>query len=507
VNGDDMTASVPWAELAETHSAIVVFAGDRAYKLKKPATFDFLDFSTRELREAAVHREVELNRRIAPDVYLGVADVLDVDGSVCDHLVVMRRLPSDRRLSTLITTGTVVEDDLRALARIISVFHASAPRTAATAAQGSPERIAAKLALDLGELSHFGGSIFDPAALEEASARATTYVRGRARLFETRVAEGWVCDGHGDLLADDVFCLADGPRVLDCIDFSDELRYGDVLADVAFLAMDLERLGAPGLARWFIRLYEEFSGEHHPASLVDYYIAFRALIRAKVAALRVEQGDDRARDTANQLLDLALTHLRGGRVALVLVGGAPGTGKTTVADALGARCEWAVERSDVVRKELAGLDPRASAPAEVGQGLYSPETTSRTYEELLTRARVALELGQSIVLDASWSDGEFRRDAARLAAATSSDLIELRCDVDPSIADARIERRRAEGRDASDADSGVAAVLRSVADPWPEAMTIDTSGTPAATFEQAWSATRAVPFRGAPPRGTDPVPG
>ncbi len=140
-----MTSAGPGAELAETHSAIVVFVGDRAYKLKKPVTFDFLDFSTRELREQAAHREVELNRRIAPDVYLGVADVLGVDGAVCDHLVVMRRLPADRRLSTLATAGTVTDADLRALARVIAVFHAGARRDAATAAAGSPEVIAAKL--------------------------------------------------------------------------------------------------------------------------------------------------------------------------------------------------------------------------------------------------------------------------------------------------------------------------------------------------------------------------
>ena len=117
--------------------------------------------------------------------------------------------------------------------------------------------------------------------------------RAGRRLFEQRVADGWVCDGHGDLLADDIFCLADGPRVLDCLDFSDELRYGDVLADVAFLAMDLEHRGAPELAARFLELYDEFSGERHPASLVDYYVAFRALIRAKVSALRAQQGDDR----------------------------------------------------------------------------------------------------------------------------------------------------------------------------------------------------------------------
>jgi aminoglycoside phosphotransferase family enzyme/predicted kinase len=498
-----MTPVVPWADLAETHSAIVVFAGDRAYKLKKPVTFDFLDFSTRELRETAVHREVELNRRIAPDVYLGVADLLDVDGSVCDHLVVMRRLPSDRRLSALVTTGAVAEDDLRALARVVAVFHARAPRTAATAAAGAPERIAGKLARDLDELRRFRGSIFEAATLDEISTRATRYVRGRAPLFDTRVAQGWVCDGHGDLLADDVFCLPDGPRVLDCIDFSDDLRYGDVLADVAFLAMDLERLGADQLARWFVWRYDEFSGAHHPSSLVDYYVAFRALIRAKVSALRVEQGDERARQTAEQLLDLALDHLRRGRVAMVLVGGAPGTGKTTIAEALGIRGEWAVVRSDVVRKELAGLDPRMPAPARIGEDLYSPEMTRRTYEQLLTRARVALELGQTVVLDASWTDAGFRKEAARVAAATSSDLVELRCEVDPAVADARVERRHAEARDASDADRNVAAALRAAADLWPTATVIDTSGSRASTVEHAWAATRACALR---PEDVRPTP-
>jgi aminoglycoside phosphotransferase family enzyme len=161
-----VTVAAPWAELAETHSAIVVFAGDRAYKLKKPVAFDFLDFSTRELREQAVHREVELNRRIAPDVYLGVADVLGVDGEVCDHLVVMRRLPADRRLSALVKSGTVTDDDLRALARVVAVFHAGARRDDATAAAGAPESISSKLARDLGELQRFARSVFAAETLD-----------------------------------------------------------------------------------------------------------------------------------------------------------------------------------------------------------------------------------------------------------------------------------------------------------------------------------------------------
>ena len=167
-----VTTSAPWAALAETHSAIVVFTGDRAYKLKKPVKFDFLDFSTRERREEAAHREVALNRRLAPDVYLGVADVLDVDGAPCDHLVVMRRMPADRRLSALVAAGAATDDDLRELARLLVRFHAAAARTPATAAAGSPGVIAAKLAGDVAELQPFRGGILAADTLDEVGARA-----------------------------------------------------------------------------------------------------------------------------------------------------------------------------------------------------------------------------------------------------------------------------------------------------------------------------------------------
>jgi aminoglycoside phosphotransferase family enzyme/predicted kinase len=487
-----VTSHTGWADLAETHSAIVMFVGDRAYKCKKPVKFDFLDFSTRERREQAVRREVELNRRLAPDVYLGVADVLDVDGSVCDHLVVMRRLPTDRRLAALVEAGTVTADEIRAIARTIASFHAGAFRSDLVDAAATPSRVVAKLEADLQELAAFAGVIVDDEALDEVTRRARRFVRGREPLFDRRVADGWARDGHGDLLADDIFCLADGPRVLDCLDFSDELRYGDVLADVAFLAMDLERLGAPDLATMFVRLYDEFSGESHPSSLVDYYVACRALVRAKVSALRVGQGDESARPTATALLELARAHLRSGRIALVLVGGAPGTGKSTLAEGLGRRNGWAVLRSDVVRKELAGIDPRTSAPAGVGEGLYTHAVTRRTYDELLSRARVALGLGQSVIVDASWTDAELRHAARVVADATSSELIELRCSVAPEVADARIERRRQRGVDASDADPIVAAALRAAAAPWPAAVTVDTSGPASDALEVAWAATQAT---------------
>jgi predicted kinase len=168
-----------------------------------------------------------------------------------------------------------------------------------------------------------------------------------------------------------------------------------------------------------------------------------------------------------------------------MVGGTPGTGKSTVAAGLASRRDWVLLRSDVVRKELAGLDPVRPAPSELGTGLYTPDATRRTYEELLRRAKVALELGQMVVVDASWSDSRFRTDAAALAAQTTSDLVELRCDVDVDVADGRVRQRRLVGGDPSDADPEIADALRARFEAWPSAALIDTSGTPERAIDHA----------------------
>jgi uncharacterized protein len=465
--------------VVETHSAWVILLGDRAYKVRRPVRLDFLDFSTRAGRERAAHREVELNRRLAPDVYLGVADVLGPDGVVCDHIVVMRRLPDDRRLSVLVQSGTAPEDEIRAIARTVAAFHAHAATSPTIAAVGAPDAIAAKVARDLDEMRVFADELLDPAVLTEVGSLFQRYLTGRVPLLNARVARGHIRDGHGDLLADDIFCLPDGPRILDCLDFDDGLRYGDVLADVAFLAMDLERLGAPRLAAQFLDAYREFTDEHHPATLAHFYIAFRALIRAKVACIRATQHEPTAAPQGARLLDLALGHLREGRVRLVLVGGPPGAGKSTLAAALADHLGWAVLRSDEVRKDISGLGHAEHAEAPLDESIYDAPTTTATYGALLDRARVALGMGEPVVLDASWADSRRREAAAQVARETASELVAFRCDTPPQVADRRIAARRARGDDASDATTGVAAAMRARFEAWPSARQIDTDSEPA----------------------------
>jgi uncharacterized protein len=466
------TAGLP-AEVRETHVSTIVLLGDRAYKVKKPVSFGFVDFSTRALREQACHREVELNRRLAPDVYLGVADVVFPPGSVCEHAVVMRRMPAERRLSTLAVAGADLGDEIAAVARQVAALHAGAERSAAIDRAATPARIRANWNQSFEQMAPFAGILLDPEVADRVATLARRWLDGREPLLRRRISDGRICDGHGDLLADDIFCLDDGPRVLDCLEFADHLRHVDVVADVAFLAMDLERLGRPDLARRFLTVYAELSGEGHPRSLLDHYVAQRACVRSKVACLRWEGGDHHAAADAETLLELARQHLERARVRLVLVGGVPGAGKSTLAEGLGSRLGWTVLRSDEVRKAQAGLDPLTPAPAAFRRGLYSPETTERVYAALLEQAGVALGHGESVVLDASWTSATWRARARRVAHDTAGDVVELRCHAPRAIAAARVSTR---GADASDATPAVSAALEALADDWPEAGVVDTSG-------------------------------
>jgi uncharacterized protein len=463
------------AAVTETNTAVVVFVGDRAYKLKKPVDLGFVDFTSRAERARACAREVELNRRLSPDVYLGVADVTGPDGAVCDHLVVMRRLPTERRLATLARTGAGVEDAVVDLARLLAAFHARAERSPAADDAARPASLRRRWRDNTDGLRRHGGDLLDPCEIDRVDALAAAYLAGRARLFDQRISAGRAVDGHGDLLADDVFLLDDGPRVLDCLEFDDGLRLGDTLADVAFLAMDLEHLGRPDLATRFLAAYADHAGDTWPASLAHHHLAYRAQVRAKVAAIRCGQGAPGAAAEARRLLALCCRHLAAGAVRLVLVGGLPGTGKSTLAAGLGDTLGATVLRSDEVRKELAGLDTRQHAGGAYGTGLYRTGVTEATYAALLDRAAAVLAGGESVVLDASWLDGRRRRRARELASTHHAALSELHCDAPPALADRRLTDRRLAGGDPSDATPATSAAMRRDADPWPEATVIDTA--------------------------------
>lgn len=491
----DTCATGPWppAEVAETHCATVVFIGDRAYKIKKPVDLGFLDFSTPERRRQACEREIELNRRLAPDVYLGVADIIGPEGVACDHMVVMRRMPPERRLSTLIEKGEPVEDHLRGIARALAVLHASAPTSRTHPAIGEVATATAVLGNwrdNVAAMRPFAPPVLDREVLEDVWRLAERYLAGREHLLRQRIVDGLARDGHGDLLAQDIFCLDDGPRILDCLEFADRYRYGDVLLDAAFLVMDLHRLGRPAAADAFLRDYVEFSDEHHPSSLAHHYVAYRAGVRAKVACLRHEQGDPLAGEEARSLLALTRSQLQRSRVVLALVGGLPASGKSTIAAELAGEMGWALLSTDQIRSQLLPDASPAARSAGFERGIYTPQMRGAVYDEMMSRARALLRCGMSVVLDATWVDAAWRQAAETAARDTSSDLLELRCVVDEAAARARLaDRTRASN---SDATPGVRAAMAARTVPWPSAITVRTDGPVDESVAAATAAARRL---------------
>jgi aminoglycoside phosphotransferase family enzyme/predicted kinase len=475
------------AGVAETHAGIVFFVGDRAYKMKKPVNLGFLDFSTPERRERACHREVELNRRFSPDVYLGVLDVVDSAGSPCDHLVVMRRMPADRRLAALVEARAPVDGHLRAVARLIAAAHAAAPRSPEISAEGTRDALLERWTASFDQVRPFQGRVLDAAPATEIEELTNRFLRGRKTLFDERIAAGRVIDGHGDLIADDIFCLDDGPRVLDCIEFDDRLRRLDGLDDAAFLAMDLERLHAAAAAERFMDWYADYAGDPAPPSLRHHYIAYRAFVRTKVACLRWNQGAADAAADARAFAGIALRHLRAGAVTLIMVGGLPGTGKSTVAGALADRLGATLLSSDRIRKELAGVAPAAPAAAPYGAGLYTPAWNGRTYQALGERVELLLARGETVIVDASFTSAWQRAAVAGVGERMAAEVVALRCE---APADLAADRLRTRPRGVSDADPDIAARMAKAADPWPDAVAIDTSGPAGRAVEQAGAAAR-----------------
>lgn len=484
----------PRAEVCETHTAVLFFAGERAYKVKKPVDLTFLDYTTVAARRSACEREIALNSRFAPDVYLGLGEFSAPDAPA-EPVVVMRRMAPGRRLSRLVQEGVAVDDILRSVARLLAARHADAPRSADVDAEGTRDALSARWAANFTQMHALGDNGPVPDGVDEAERLVHRYLDGRKDLFDARIAQGRIVDGHGDLLAEDIFCLDDGPRVLDCLEFDDRLRYVDGLDDAAFLAMDLEQLGAFDAAAFFLARYSEYSGDPAPPSLQHHYVAYRAFVRAKVSVIQAHQGAPGAQSAARRLVTATLRHLRTSAVGLTLVGGLPGSGKSTLAGALADRLGVTLLSSDRLRKELAGIPVEQSAAASYGEGLYTPERTAATYTALLGRAAALLSSGESVVLDATWSDSGQREAAERVAERTSTDLVALHCRVPDDVTAERLKNRPA---GASDADLDVATAMAAVEAPWAQAVTIDTSGPLERAVTQALAVVR--------PHGTGQAP-
>jgi aminoglycoside phosphotransferase family enzyme/predicted kinase len=460
-------------EVRHTHISVVFLAGGHVYKVKKPVDFGFIDFGTLAKRRHYCEQEVRLNRRLAPDVYLGVVPItlgetgvrFEGSGNAIEWAVKMRRLPDEATLQNRLKNGEVGAEVMEALARKIASFHARAESGQNISAFGRYQVVAGNARENFDQSEAHVGATVSEAVFARARLLTDETLARLHSVIESRANRGVPRDTHGDLRLGHVYYFPDqAPSgdlvIIDCIEFNERFRFADPVADMAFLVMGLKAQGYRHLVGAFTEAYFLSACDDEGRVLVPFYTAYRGAVRGKVEGLKLARPEVSETDKAVTLAKargawlVALGELEepSRKPCLILVGGLPGSGKSTLARAVADHAGFSVIRSDVVRKELAGIGANKRASSSFGQGLYDGEWTERTYEECLRRTEELLFEGRRVIVDATFRDEVWRQIFLRAAARLGVPAGLILCDADPELVRERLANRR---NDASDADWSV----------------------------------------------------
>ena len=463
--------------LVETHISWVLLTGSLVYKLKKPVRLPFLDFTTLDARRHFCDEELRLNRRLAPSLYLDVVNVCDGPdgpsfggaGDVVDVAVRMRRFPDGALWSEMLAAGTLTPRHVDAMASRLADFHRDAAVASpagvvgsAASRQRTTRRLVETIDSSCAELGSPALGI-DWRALQ-------TWLNGQqfvlAPLWAARLRDGHVRECHGDLHLANVLQLDGASTAFDCIEFDEELRWIDVLDDIAFLAMDLLAHGQRGLAFRFVDAYLEATGEYDGLPALRFYMVCRALVRAQVIGIGERQGlRSMSSCDAARYLALAAELSRSADARLAITHGLPGSGKSFVSQGMVETAGAIRVRSDVERKRLFGLHALESSRDRVPGGIYDDIATERTYSRLRSVAQVALGAGWPVVVDAAFLRRSERAQFATLAASLAVPFSIVDCRAEWPLLRQRLEQRQAKGEDPSEADVAVLERLRLADEP------------------------------------------
>jgi len=439
-------------QVVETHISWIALAGSIAYKLKKPVRYDFLDYGTPERRREACEAELELNRRWAPELYLGLSQLVrsddgvyfDVDGVVIEHAVRMRRFNRDNKLDALIARRDVRHDEIVTLAQSVADYHGLAPIAPEVIDTTLNTRCAAEQNLE------WLRTHFDDARVQSLSDWTKSEWPKVESILNRRRALSRARECHGDLHCGNVVRLSGRLMPFDGIDFDPRLRWIDVASDISFLVMDLECRGVSGLAMSCLSAWLEHSGDYGAGGCLRFLLVYRALVRAKIAALRSAQisgaSATAAREEANTYIGQADAWKDRTPLSLVLMHGFSGSGKSVLAASLVPELPAITLRADVVRRRVAVADARASG---LNTGRYSPENINRTYQALAETAAGLLAAGCTVIVDATFLSRHWRDHFHTLASRLRVPAVVVDCQAPIAILQARIGSRRNDPSEAS----------------------------------------------------------
>lgn len=416
--------------MLETHISWVFLETQLVFKVKKPVRFGFLDFTSLERRRVACEAEVRLNRRLAAETYLDVVPVcldragvhhFEAPGEVVDWAVKMQRLPDSLRADRLLAERALTTHHIDRIADRIVHFHEQADRGPGIAAFGSVECVRKNVTDNFDETAHDIASYLNTSEVQRLSDGQLGFIDASADVFRERLNNQRVCEGHGDLRLEHVY-LTEPLRIIDCCEFDAAYRCSDVASDLAFLAMDLVYCGRRELAERLLARYAQSSGDYDLYTVIDFYMAYRAMVRAKVACLRASQRSEVGADAsleqaqAKQFFLQALPpQQRLAKPQIVAVAGLIASGKSTVSAQISEVLNCPVVDSDRTRKVLIGVGAEVPVLEDAFSGNYSSEFTQRVYSELFRRAEVVMASGRSVVIDASFSSADQRRALANFA--------------------------------------------------------------------------------------------
>jgi len=457
-------------ELIETHISAVILTGDFVYKIKKPVDFGFLDFSTLEKRHTCCLDELRLNRRLAPEIYLDVVaitgtpedPIIGGSGTAIEYAVKMAQFPQSAQLDHRLAAGELKVEQMDAIARMVADFHQNVDVADNRMDFGTKSSVYHPVEENFRQINEhidttpYTGKL---AALEQWSRSEFTRL---SVVFDQRKQDGFVRECHGDMHLRNMLWLdsleGGRPMAFDCIEFNANLRWIDVISEVAFLVMDLQSRQQPQLANRFLNGYLEATGDYAGVAVLPFYLCYRALVRAKVDALRLEQKNLSQQERAQSLaefqsyLELALTYIKDAKPSLIIMRGMSASGKSTVSQQLLDATGMIRIRSDVERKRLFDVALSDHAADDIDAGIYTAQASQQTYAKLLELASKVISAGYSVIVDAAFLKAEQRQPFMQLAESLAVPFFILEVTAPAEVLRQRIMARK---NDVSDADLAV----------------------------------------------------
>jgi aminoglycoside phosphotransferase family enzyme/predicted kinase len=455
-------SDVKSVDIIQTHISYVALTGKYAYKIKKQVNYGFLDFSTVEKRKYYCEEEMRLNRRLCPDIYLDVIPItkknrsleLNGDGEIVDYALKMREFSQENIMTNLLTQGKIDEEKIEKICDVLVNFYNSEEHSKEADRYGELEAVKRNICENFEQTESMIDITLPKGTYEYIKNTSSKFFKKKQDIFKKRIKNKNIKNCHGDLHSGNIVVTDEKIYIFDCIEFNKRFRYCDTASDIGFLAMDLDYMNYPYLSSYLIRKYIEKSKDFDILEILNFYKSYRAYVRGKVIGFRLNAlniSNDEKNDiinTTKKYFDLSEYYARlfsldinNNKPLIFIVGGLTGVGKSTLSLKISVDYHAYLINTDVIRKELAGINIFERHHDEVNTGLYTPERIDQTYDKVIQKTEYILKKGKNVVLDATFQKKKYRDMARRITKENNAILIPILCVCPEEIVRKWLERR------------------------------------------------------------------